>query len=367
MVIQMAGNRVVRPMETAGIAASDNVRPLVGRVVSNRGVWIFGGVLALAGIGLFSVLEARRNAIVSPATAPMEQTNGNMISAPPSIVLPGPGAYFGADGTPQAPVVPGYYPQQVPSLPSNSQTFRPRVIPVAPNAPKPRYPAYHDPNSADASAQSSAATAQLAAFPSPATGPDLRGELSGDRVRATHFINPSVTVVQGTVIQAVLETALDSSRPGFVRAIISRDVRSFDGTKVLIPRGSRLFGEYKADLAQGQSRAFVQWLKLTRPDGAQIVINSPAADPLGRAGVGGRVNTHFLQRFSGALLQSTLDIGVGLATRSATNGSVIVGLPGSTQNMIVPSPDSIKPTLTVRHGTSVSVFVARDLDFSTVE
>jgi type IV secretion system protein VirB10 len=131
----------------------------------------------------------------------------------------------------------------------------------------------------------------------------------------------------------------------------------------MIPRGSRLFGEYKSDLVDGQNRAFVLWQKLTRPDGSQIVLESPAADPLGRAGIKGSVNTHFFERFAGSILQSALDIGVGVATRSASNGTVVVGLPGSSQTMINPSQTTIKPTLKVRHGSSVSVFVARDLDF----
>ena len=191
--------------------------------------------------------------------------------------------------------------------------------------------------------------------------------LARPRVGATRLANPSTTVPKGSVIQAVLETALDSNRPGFARAIVSRDVRGFDGSRILIPRGSRLVGEYKADLAQGQNRAFVQWQTLTRPDGVQIAIDSPAADPLGRAGVKGNVNSHFFERFAGAILQSTLDIGVGITTRKVADGTVIVGLPGSTQSVGGVTPQSIKPTLKVPHGSSVSVFVARDLDFIAVE
>ena len=181
-------------------------------------------------------------------------------------------------------------------------------------------------------------------------------------------VNPTTTVPKGAVIQAVLETALDSNRPGFARAIVSRDVRGFDGSRILIPRGSRLVGEYKADLAQGQNRAFIEWQTLTRPDGVQIAVDSPAADPLGRAGVKGNVNSHFFERFAGAILQSTLDIGVGIATRKVADGTVIVGLPGSTQSVSSSvTPQTIKPTLKVPHGSSVSVFVARDLDFIAVE
>ena len=56
----------------------------------------------------------------------------------------------------------------------------------------------------------------------------------------------------------------------------------------------------------------------------------------------------------------------GVAVNRATDG-VIVALPGSTQNVRVTEPQQIQPTLKVKHGTSVSVFVARDLDFSTVD
>ena len=55
--------------------------------------------------------------------------------------------------------------------------------------------------------------------------------------RAEVIVNPGNTVVQGTMIQAVTETALDSTLPGAIRAIVSEDVHSFDGTRVLIPRG----------------------------------------------------------------------------------------------------------------------------------
>lgn len=187
-----------------------------------------------------------------------------------------------------------------------------------------------------------------------------------ERVTATWFQNPSTTIPKGTVIQAVLESALDSTRAGFARAIVSRDVFGFDGTQVLIPRGSRLVGEYKADLTSGQNRALIQWQRLMRPDGAMINLDSPSADPLGRAGVKGKVNSHFLERFGGAILQSALDIGVQLATRSVSRDAVIVALPGSVQGVTAVTPDKVQPTLKVRQGASVSVFVSRDLDFSTV-
>lgn len=80
-----------------------------------------------------------------------------------------------------------------------------------------------------------------------------------------------------------------------------------------------------------------------------------------------KVNTHFFERFGGAILQSTLDLGVALATRNVTNGTIVVGLPGSMPQITATQPDQVKPTLKVPQGAAVSVFVARDLDFTKVE
>jgi type IV secretion system protein VirB10 len=190
----------------------------------------------------------------------------------------------------------------------------------------------------------------------------------GVRTRAGVLANRSTTVAQGALIPAVLETALDSTRAGFARAIVSRDVRGFDGSRVLIPRGSRLIGDYRSDVAPGQHRALVNWTRLIRPDGVTIAIGSPAADTLGGGGIRARVNSHFFTRFAGAILQSILDVGVNLAGRVGNNNGAVVVLPGTLQGAAqIVQPSQITPTLTVRAGTSISIFVARDLDFTGAE
>jgi type IV secretion system protein VirB10 len=191
---------------------------------------------------------------------------------------------------------------------------------------------------------------------------------SGDRVRASTLANRSTTVSQGTLMGAVLETALDSTSPGLARAIVSRDVYGFDGTRVLIPRGSRLVGEYGADTNPGQNRAIINWVRLIRPDGATIALDSPSTDTLGRSGVKADVNSHFFERFGSAILQSAISIGGNVAA-SRAGGTVILSLPGSQVNSTAPATETrrVVPTLKVKAGTSISVFVARDLDFGDVE
>ena len=339
-----------------------DVKPLVGRTINNRSSWIFAGFAVLAAIGLFSILEARRNSVSGLATEPTVETSSGFISSPPDLAMP---SGYGTDADSirppdvmtTAPRAPTFFPQTLPGVPNTPNYGRSVRIPSGPVV---RVSPYIDQNSPDPVLPQRSASPPLD-LASDDGRPISRS--AGAAGTLTRISNPSTTVPQGALIQAVLETALDSNRPGFVRAVVSRDVRSFDGTKILIPRGSRLFGEYKADLTDGQNRAFVLWQKLTRPDGSQMFLESPAADPLGRAGIRGKVNTHFFERFAGSILQSALDIGVGLASRSASDGTVVIGLPGSSQNLVNSSQTTIKPTLKVRHGSSVSVFVARDLDF----
>lgn len=184
---------------------------------------------------------------------------------------------------------------------------------------------------------------------------------SGDvpAARAGSLRNPKTTVPQGALIAAVLETAIDSDLPGFVRAVVSRDVLSFDGTRVLIPRGSRLVGQYRSEVALGQSRAFVVWTRLLRPDGVSIQLASPGTDPLGRAGLDGKVNRHYFQRYGPGLLSTAIS-----AALSNTNSNQLVIGTAQTLPSAVTSGETIKPTVTVKQGTAIQVFVARDLDFS---
>lgn len=195
-------------------------------------------------------------------------------------------------------------------------------------------------------------------------GPGLGSDTTP--AQATSIRNRTMMIPTGTMIPAVMETPIDTARPGLVRAIVSGNARGFDGRRVLVPRGSRLIGEYQAFVQSGQNRVLVNWTRLIRPDGVSIALSSPAADALGGAGVPGQVHSFFLQRFAAALLQSALTVGVNLASRPG-NGSVIVGLPtGQINNTIGQGllPNDIRPKITVKQGAEINVFVARDLDFS---
>ncbi|MGZ3297681.1 MAG: type IV secretion system protein VirB10, partial [Asticcacaulis sp.] len=248
-----------------------------------------------------------------------------------------------------------------------------QAAPVTP-APVP----VQDPNAARAPAMiiDNSTAAQAASQAAPAASPPPPKTLnSNDQFinsvagnitnKAWKIGDPAKVVPQGTVIPAVLETAINSDLPGYTRAIVSRDIRSFDGTAVLIPRGSRLVGQYKSGLTTGETRAFIIWDRLIRPDGLSVQLASPATDDLGQAGSSGSVDNHFVTRFGASILLSIVN---GLAAGLSKSASTIV-IGSSTQatsvaNQALQANVNVPPTIKVPQGTPIEVFAARDLDFA---
>ena len=190
-----------------------------------------------------------------------------------------------------------------------------------------------------------------------------------EMVEAVQLPRLNRLIPQGTMIAAAMETALNSDLPGFARAIVQRDVLSFEGGEVLIPAGSRVIGQYESGVAQGASRVFIVWTRLMRPDGVTIALASPAVDQLGRAGVKGKVNRHFLQRFGGSILLSVLSGGSSALTAAVTQGSsVVVSSPVQASGLAEQAAKDfdIPPTIKTPQGAAVRIFVARDLDFTRV-
>jgi len=124
--------------------------------------------------------------------------------------------------------------------------------------------------------------------------------------QAQLIVNPSNTVVQGTMIQAVLETAIDSSLAGQVRAMVSEDVHAYDGSRILIPRGARLIGRYQSGLDIAQQRVTIAWDRIILPSNQTVEISAFGGDELGRSGTTGFVDSRFGTRFGSAALISLI-------------------------------------------------------------
>jgi type IV secretory pathway VirB10-like protein len=227
---------------------------------------------------------------------------------------------------------------------------RPKRRPIWPPAagPRPRRRlrrrASRDPDQGQRRDPATAADGKVEPASTP-TNSSPTGRPGRDRAGQGHgHANLDAVVPQGAVIPAVMETAINSDLPGLARAMVTRDVKSFDGSTVLIPRGSRVIGQYKSGVALGASRVFVIWTRVIRPDGVTIQIGSPAADPLGRGGLEGKVDRHFFTRFGGSILMSVLNAGVAAVSNVRTNSQIYIGSATEAANLA----NSAKPSTTSR-------------------
>lgn len=192
---------------------------------------------------------------------------------------------------------------------------------------------------------------------------------------ASKVFDRNYLIPRGVFLDCALETRIDSSAPGMTSCILTKNVYSDNGNLILLDRGSKITGQYQAGIKQGQARIFVLWTRVETPTGIVINIDSPGTDPLGASGHDGYVDTHFWQRFGGAIMLSMIEDGFGyLASkdreRDANQTNISFGnSQDATESMAKESLKNtinIPPTLHKNHGDHINIFVARDLDFRTV-
>jgi type IV secretion system protein TrbI len=215
-------------------------------------------------------------------------------------------------------------------------------------------------------------TANAASPPSPAARRQSFLTTAADRRTTSpdRLIAPASTHVlqAGSVIAAALVTGIRSDIPGQVTAQVTQNVYdSVTGQHLLIPQGSKLIGQYDAEISFGQSRALLVWSRLILPDGRSIILERlPAADPQGYAGLEDRVDYHWGRVAKAAILSTVLGIGAELGNGSSNDiaRAIREGTQGTLNQagqQIVSRQLDVPPTITVRPGTPVRVMVTRDL------
>ncbi|MBA4040445.1 MAG: type IV secretion system protein VirB10 [Sphingobium sp.] len=196
---------------------------------------------------------------------------------------------------------------------------------------------------------------------------NLRRASAIGQAQARTLPDRNFLITAGSFIPCVLQSAMDSSQPGYVSCIIPRNVYSDNGRVVLMEKGTKIIGEYQGGLDRGQYRLFVLWTRAVTPRGIAIDVASPATDALGRGGMDGRVNNFFWQRFGTALLFSLVEdaatVGAEAVGNSASNTTRV---PSDAASTILQQNGQIRPVLRKNQGEDVGITVAQDFDFSTV-
>ena len=182
-----------------------------------------------------------------------------------------------------------------------------------------------------------------------------------------------------TYIRCVLETRIITDFPGFTSCIVTEPVYSFNGRRLLLPKGSKVMGRYDTD-PQGD-RIAVIWDRIVTPTGIDVDMASPGIDNLGGAGHPGSLNSHWGSRMGAALLISMLSdafkyeaaehgprnttISNGFVTQTPFESNTAQTMQNFA-NQAVQRSANRRSTVTINQGTVVTIYVARDVDFNTV-
>lgn len=193
--------------------------------------------------------------------------------------------------------------------------------------------------------------------------------------RAGVLPDRDMMLTQGSMIDCQLETKIISTVPGMTTCYTTRDIYSTNGRVVLLDSGSKVVGQYQGGMTQGAARIFVLWTRVETPNGVIINLDSPGAGPLGEGGLGGYVDTHFWERFGGAIMLSMIgDVGDFISNKaSGSSGQqdriTFDNTSDAGQDMASTALENtinIPPTLYKNQGERLQIFVARDLDFRGV-
>lgn len=337
-------------------------------------VVVIAAVLGAGGFVTWKAMGIMENAGSGESEAVEPQIGLNKAGADwqPKPIIPEPEPSNEADAAAAAVVaastpapVQGTAPEQRPEGPTPEELIRMRRL--APNL-----------NTNTNGNQQSQAQAQPGTSPSSGSGSGpLADNLQPVRLsgaRAGVLKNRDMLITQGSMLDCQLETKIVSTVPGMTTCYTTRDIYSTNGRVVLLDRGSKVVGQYQGGMTQGQARIFVLWTRVETPTGVIINLDSPGTGPLGEGGLGGWVDTHFWERFKGAIMLSMIgDIGNFLSNKASQ---------GNTDNQItfretsdagqdmasiaLENSINIPPTLYKNQGERLQIFVARDLDFSGV-
>jgi type IV secretory pathway VirB10-like protein len=174
---------------------------------------------------------------------------------------------------------------------------------------------------------------------------------------------------EGTILETVLINRLDGGFAGPAQCLLSNDVYSNDRQHLLVPAGSKLLGETKKVDTFGQTRLAVVFHRVLMPDGYSVSLDQfKGLNQIGDAGLRDQVNNHYLRIFGVSLAIGAL----GAVAEGGTTGSLNASgsdlmrqgfAQGTAQSstQILDKFLNIMPTVTIREGHRVKVYLSGDL------
>lgn len=192
--------------------------------------------------------------------------------------------------------------------------------------------------------------------------------------------NPDLYVPENTAIPCSLDYRFVSDRAGKIRCTIAEDIWSASGNTKLIEKGTTATGIYQTGaetgMTHGQGRAFliITKLRTRQPPYLDIpLVDTRAAGELGEAGVDGWIDTHFRERFGGALLVGMIpDISAWASNSAGQKDRNTDYTENSRQAMAdmarttLENSINIPPSLYKNQGELINLITGQDIDFSGI-
>jgi type IV secretion system protein VirB10 len=201
-------------------------------------------------------------------------------------------------------------------------------------------------------------------------------ETEVELVTASILSNLDFLITAGTYIDCDIQGALDAAMPGMTVCYTPRDIYSDNGNVLLLPKGTKITGESLSDVKQGQTRIATIWTQAKTPDGVVISLQSAkGTDTLGRVGVEGYTESHFMERFGAAILVSLLETTSSVAAQNLIprngGGNLNINTGGSSGGTevvqsILQQYQNIPISIVKNEGESIRIAINKNLDFSSV-
>ncbi|MGB7438160.1 MAG: TrbI/VirB10 family protein [Candidatus Acidiferrum sp.] len=198
---------------------------------------------------------------------------------------------------------------------------------------------------------------------------EVKNPAAVSAITANAAAGKTYVLFEGTILETVLINRLDGGFAGPVECLLSTDVYSNDRQHLLILAGSKLLGETKKVDTFGQTRLAVVFHRVLMPDGYSLSLDQfKGLNQIGDTGLRDQVNNHYLRIFGVSLAVGALgavsEAGTGGAL-NATGGDLMrQGFAVSTAQSAAQILDkflNIMPTVTIREGHRVKVYLAGDL------
>jgi type IV secretion system protein TrbI len=198
---------------------------------------------------------------------------------------------------------------------------------------------------------------------------DARNPAAVSAGSASAAAGKTYLLFEGTILETVLINRLDGGFAGPVECLLSTDVYSNDRQHLLIPAGSKLLGETKKVDALGQTRLAVVFHRLLMPDGFSVSLDQfKGLNQIGDTGLRDQVNNHYLRIFGVSLavgaLGAVAEAGSAGSLSASSSDLVRQGFAASTAQSSAQILDkflNIMPTVTIREGHRVKVYLSGDL------